>query len=347
MNIWELNPTTDPRWSDFVDRHPEASVFHDASWLRAVEQTYRYQPMAFTTSAPSEPLRNGVVGCQIRSWVTGRRLVCTPFSDHCQPLVGSAEEMRCLSQSLVQLGARRGWKYVELRPLSHPFTAPEFAPRPSCLLHTLDLTPDADQLLRRTHKTAIQQPIKRAEREGLACEAGYSEKLLQVFFRLTTLTRRRQQLPPQPISWFRHLAACLGDRLQIRVAFKDGQAIASILTLQFKQTLTYKYGCSDIAFQSLGATPYLIWSAILDAKARGLACMDFGRSDLDNTGLITFKNRWGAVPRELQYVRWSRRAARSEGVKAEGRKALAGKLFAVLPDSVLQAAGGVLYRHVG
>ena len=39
--------------------------------------------------------------------------------------------------------------------------------------------------------------------------------------------------------------ASFGDKLKFRVAFKDGAPIASILTLDYKDTVTFKYGCSD------------------------------------------------------------------------------------------------------
>ena len=37
-------------------------------------------------SPPDEPLENGFLFCRVESWLTGRRLVSLPFSDHCEPL---------------------------------------------------------------------------------------------------------------------------------------------------------------------------------------------------------------------------------------------------------------------
>ena len=155
----------------------------------------------------------------------------------------------------------------------------------------------------------------------------------------------RHHLPPQPIEWFRNVAACMGDQLQIRVAFKNGTEIAGILTLQHKDVVVYKYGCSDTAFQNLGGTPILLWKTILEAKAAGLTCMDFGRSDADNSGLIAFKDRWGAKSSKLTYLRWSRKQA--PDVARRRSSSVVRQLFALMPDAVLQATGRILYRHVG
>jgi len=121
--------------------------------------------------------------------------------------------------------------------------------------------------------------------------------------------------------------------------------IAAILTLRHKDVLVYKYGASDEGFHRFGAMPLLLWKAILDAKDRGLSLFDLGRTDADNSGLATFKERLGATPSTLTYVRWaeaSRRISR-EGPHVPG----AARVFARLPDELLVAAGKLFYRHMG
>jgi hypothetical protein len=44
-----------------AEEHPRASVFHTIAWLEALRQTYGYQPVVYTTSAPGNGLRNGIV----------------------------------------------------------------------------------------------------------------------------------------------------------------------------------------------------------------------------------------------------------------------------------------------
>ena len=115
------------------------------------------------------------------------------------------------------------------------------------------------------------------------------------------MTRRRQSLPPQPLNWFRALIAAFGKDLKIRVASKDGVAVASILTLSHRKSMVYKYGCSDAAFNNLGGTALLFWKTIQEAKDRGLEEFEMGRSDVDNLGLIAFKERWGASRKLINY----------------------------------------------
>ena len=346
MSVYTIDPVRDPRWADLVDRHPSSSVFHSLPWLETIQRTYGYRPVVYTTSPPSAPLTNGILFSEIHSWLTGNRLVSLPFSDHCEPLLDNANTATEIAVEIKKTVDSRKWKYVEIRPLSG--MTEELAgafKAPPCYLHMLDMRPSTDDLFRATHKNCIQRTIKRAENQGIGYESGNSERLLKAFYRLMIQTRRRHQLPPQPFEWFRNLAACMGDRLKIRVAFKDQTEIASILTLLHKNIVVYKYGCSDSSFNNLGGTPFLFWKAITESKVAGMTSMDFGRSDSDNPGLITFKDRWGTKSSELTYLRWSLKP-----VSESDKGALGGavkRVFAMMPDAVLETTGRILYRHVG
>jgi len=346
MAIYCIDPTTDRRWGEFLARHPRASVFHTVAWLKALRRTYGYKSVVYTTSAPGEDLQNGVVFCLIDSWLTGRRLVSLPFSDHCEPLVDSTSDLQDLLTFLQRQFAEENWRYVEMRPLNAlSGTSASFRQGEKFCFHQLDLTPNLDTIFRSFHKDSTQRKIRRAEREGLEQEEGHSESLLDIFYRLQMLTRRRHRLPPQPKSWFRNLIDCFGEALKIRVALKDGQPAASILTLCYKDTLVYKYGCSDSRFNNLGGMHLLLWRSIQDAKERGLRTFDLGRSDLDNSGLITFKDRWDANQSILTYVRFPTELFQRGGTDWKLR--IVKRVFAHAPDTFLSAVGNILYKHIG
>jgi hypothetical protein len=128
------------------------------------------------------------------------------------------------------------------------------------------------------------------------------------------------------------------------MASKDETPVASIITLSYKRVLTYKYGCSDARFNPLGGTSLLFWRTIQDGIANAAAELDLGRSDLDNPGLIAFKDHWGAQKYDLTYYRHPPAGQASSQGKLH---AVAGRLLAAVPDSVFTILGGLLYRHVG
>jgi hypothetical protein len=344
--VYQVDPLQDPRWNELLLGHPVATVFHTPEWLEALRRTYGYEPIVLTTCAPSQELTMGLAVCRVNSWLTGRRLVSLPFSDHCEPLVNGMEEFQRLLSDFKQQALGSKYKYIELRPLSFS-PAPESGLKKSksFCFHKLDLGPPAAQLFGAFHKDCVQRKIRRAEREGLVYEDGNSAALLRKFYDLQVITRRRQQLPTQPFAWFRNLAACMRDKLKVRLVSKDGKPVASILTLQFRRILVYKYGCSDKLFSNLGGMQLLFWRAIQDAKRQGLSEFDLGRSDLDNEGLIRFKDRLGATPATVTYWRYFPISA------AEGwdtwKIAVARRVVLHLPKACLTTAGSLLYRHVG
>ena len=341
-----VDPILDPRWQQFVNSQANASVFHSSGWLQCLRKTYGYQPLVITTAAPGQDIQSGIVFCAIHSWLTGARLVSLPFSDHCEPLVNHSGEISGLLQGSPAIIKKQ--RYVELRPLDARWAAEiqkgGFAPAGSFISHRLDLGQGSAALYKRFHKDCIQRKIRRAESAGIRVEMGRSHHLLNDFYRLHLFTRRRHGQVPQPFAWFRNLAECLGLSMQVRVAYKGTQPLAAIITLTHLDRVVYKYGASDASQNMLGGNQLLFWNVIQESCRQGLREFDLGRTDCDNPGLATFKERWGAARGDLVYWRspakvgWRGHQRGFEVVK---------KILTVAPISLLRAAGTLFYRHAG
>jgi CelD/BcsL family acetyltransferase involved in cellulose biosynthesis len=351
--VYQIQPLNDRRWAKFVTTNAQASLFHSPEWLDALRQTYGYEPIAFTTAPPGDDLTNGIVFCRVDSWLTGRRLVSLPFSDYCQPLVQGQEDLEILIAAVERELQAGGWRYIEMRPLE-----PTDATSRSCHAaaiyrhHHLDLRPDLETLFRNFHKSSIQRKIRRAEREDLAYREGSSESLLGSFYELLVHTRQRHSVPPQPKKWFRTLMDAFGEALKIRIALKDRKPVAAMLTIRYKDTLVYKYGGSDARFSNLGGMQLLYWKSIQEAKNADLQVFDLGRSDAHQSGLITFKRRWGATESTLTYCRCTASNRRPHifdpgGASSSWKMRMAKRAFAHVPADFLSIVGTLLYKHVG
>ncbi len=260
-----------------MDGHPDSSIFHTPGWLEALARTYAYRPIAYTTSPGGKDITSGQVFCDIDSWVTGRRLVSLPFSDHASLLLENQNDLQELGSFLQEKVDRKVYKYVEMRPQASPRTATEpFAGSKLFYSHRLSLKGDLESLFRSFHPSCVQRKVRRAEREKLDYTEGRSEKLVQQFYRMLLRSRRRYGLPPQPISWFRNLVTCLGSNLKIRMASRNGTLICGIITLTHKKSMVYKYGCSDPKQHKLGGMALLFWKAIQEAKNCGLRRIRYG-----------------------------------------------------------------------
>jgi Acetyltransferase (GNAT) domain len=343
--LYNFDPCGDVRWSRFLARRDDSSVFHAAGWLEALRRTYGYEPVVYTTAPPGAELSNGFVFCKINTWFSERRLVSVPFSDHAALLNDEPSVLHRMFSFLQEQVRSKACKYVEIRPSAKPDFDPEgFVRSARFSWHRLSLRDELPELYRSFHKNCVQRKIRRAEREDLKYTEGRTEDLIQRFYRLLVVTHLRHCLPPQPISWFRNLMDCCGEGIKIRIASKDGQDVASIITLTHKKSMVYKYGSSDARYHNLGGMVFLFWRAIQDAKNSALEELDMGRSDCENLGLIGFKDHWNAEQSSLEYWgyparlrpdmnRWQLRAAR--------------KVFTLLPTAVLPATGQLLYKHMG
>lgn len=346
-----IQPLQDPRWDILVEQHPRASLFHSSAWLRALERAYGYEPVAYTTSACGEELSNAIVFCRVESWLTGRRLVSLPFSDHTEPLVDTTQDRVLLSATLAHEMERKRWDYLEIRPLNRFHLVSSFSHTTiQYAFHLLDLEPDIQTIFHRFHKSSLQRKIHRAERERLIYREGTSGDLLNDFYRLFIRTRKRHGLAPQPKEWFANLMDCFGDALKIRVALKGDRVIGAMMTIRHKDTLTYKYGCSDPTFNNLGPMHLLFWHSIQEAKAAGLRWFDFGRTNADQDGLITFKSRWGAEQSVLSYSRYGveEKSTHLCDLHRSRRKTWIAKCaFQWVSPSVLPVIGKMIYKHIG
>ncbi len=350
MPVFTLSPLADTRWDELVSRHPSAGVFHTSNWLSALERTYGYEPIAFTTSGPGEPLRNGLVFCRVKSWVTGRRLVSLPFSDHCALLADSEAEREELIANVCERVVSDHYAHAEIRAVSlggpSAVTPTHLGLAETFYWHRLSLDAPLDTLFHNLHRNCIQRKIRRAEREELIYESGHSESLLRKFYHLLTCTRRRHSLPPQPMQWFRNLVESMGNALTIRLVSKEYFPVAALLTLSHKTTVVYKYGGSDERFHNLGGTPFLFWKTIQEAKNQGMRELDLGRSDFSHVGLVQFKDRMGAVRTMLPYWRYPA-GLPVDPFHPSWQILMAKKIFSWIPDRILVASGRLLYRHIG
>jgi hypothetical protein len=335
-----LDPLTDARWRDLVSRHPRASAFHTPEWLDALRRTYGFAPRVYARDGAD--LSDAVLFCGVASWLTGRRLVSLPFSDHCDPLIDSSDRLRELLGD-VSLDARRGgWRSVQIRPRATRVTADGFEPDATNYLYTIDLSRDADAIFAAIKKNN-RYDIRRAERTALRPVRGRDQTFVRAYFRLHALTRSTQGVPPQPYPWFENLARCLGDMLDIHLLLDGDRPIAGLVTIQFRDQLMLKYSASDPVRDRLGMGKSLVWRSIRLAKERGATTLDWGRCDPDNTGLAEFKERFGAVRSDLVY-------ARSPGLRPRRQRSWVGaaarSVVPRLPVRVLTAAGRLAYRHV-
>ncbi len=345
MKAEQLDPLADLRWARFVEETPSASVFAHPAWLGLIGRQYRYGMSALGVSGADGELLVGLPVARVASWLTGKRMVALPFSDVCPPVRGAGADAAAdasLAAALVDLRRSSGLD-VEVRERLPDVAGAHVIPR--FLVHRLALEADAEAVLARASKSQIRRGIKKAEREGVTTRVGMDRAALDAFYALHLRTRRRQGVPIQPKSFIRGFEQLFARGLgYVMTAEHEGRTISAAVFLAHGDTAVYKYGASDERFLNLRPNNLLFADAIRRSCAAGHRWLDFGRTDVDNTGLAAFKRSWGAEEEQLSYTYLADTPPRDgTGV---AHKVLA-EMIRRGPERTGQVIGTALYRHVG
>ena len=337
-----LDPCTSPRWLEFVERHPDATIFHHPVWLKMLKRTYKYEAFAICLQE-RDHIETGIPFMEVKSYITGKRWISVPFSDHCQPLLSS--DPRGETNELLQFLFRKQrsesprieirWKMETELPVYREGLF---------VMHVSELSRDADSVFRTFKKTQVQQPILKAMRDGVEVKECETFHEFEVFYDLQVETRRRLGVPAQPRKFFR---AVWEDIIRsgygfVLMASKGSRPIGGAIFFSYKGRVTYKYAASDYKYRSLKPNDVTLWEAIRKACTAGATVFDFGRSEKRNEGLRNFKNGWGTQEYDLDYTILS---SSSPGVPRSNKNRIAAAIIRNTPRVVCRLSGELLYKH--
>jgi hypothetical protein len=96
MNIKIINPAIDTRWDDFVNRQNQSTIFHTSAWAKVIQESYGYIPYYYVIEDDTKQLKAAIPFHFINSWLTGKRMICLPFSDYCYPIGDESADITLL-----------------------------------------------------------------------------------------------------------------------------------------------------------------------------------------------------------------------------------------------------------
>jgi len=342
-NVRQVDPRTDPLWA-VLARGAGGSLFTSPPWIGAVCDTYGFEPTArVAVDSAGRPLA-GVAWIDVCD-VRGSRRLALPFCDRADPIVGDAD----------------AWLLVSGDPLAGdlPFTLRCLAGSPAVADPRLTVLGEAAW-----HSTALDRPlddlyaavrphtrrnIGTAERARVEVVLRDDADAMVEYHRLHVgLRKRKYGLLAQPLEFFERIrqAFAPGDALRIALALVDGRPVAGAVYVVWGDTVYYKFGASRADFLPLRPNDALHWRLIRWAHDRGLRTLDWGLSDLDQPGLVAYKDNWASEQGRI--------ATLNAGGRPRGESAEVGRLLTEftglltdpsVPDAVSDRAGAALYRY--
>ncbi len=347
MKIVTTN-TIDPLvWDEFVEHHPLGTIYHHSSWQEVIKKTYGYQPLYHFLQEDSSGLQAAISSAFVKSRLTGNRIISYPFSDTCDPLVETSEQLDALLKALEKSRSELNARFVELRFAKANRFIDNYPSCPEYHSYHLALDEKPDTLLRTFHKSCIQRAIKKAKQQGLQIVTGKTEGDMKAFYRLHLTTRKKHGVPIQPYRFFRNLWNTLFPKnmLTLFLGGYHDKVIGGIVVLWFKDIAYFKFGASDYEFLHLRANQLLMWKAIQLAQERGCRIFDFGRTNCVNKGLAQYKTRWGTRKMALHYFIIPNVRKSEALIESSSRHAISRKVITRMPELVNRMSGELLYKH--
>lgn len=282
---------------------------------------------------------------EINSRLTGRRGVCLPFTDFCEPLCANGDAEQELFEEVVEYGKQRKWKYIETRGWSEGFGDAGKALR--CCEHILDLRCGETAILK-AFRNSTRRNITRAMKSGVTVGIENSLESTRAFYRLNGITRKSHGLPPQPWSFFENVHTNILAQNQgfIALARVSGRPVAGAVFFVMGAKAWYKYGASDNTARGFRPNNLVIWESIKHCLNAGVEWLSLGKTLEENQGLMQFKDGWGGE----RLVRFCQRLDMHKGRFTRYPSKVFGvhnRVFSRMPMPALRLVGSALYGHIG
>lgn len=318
------------------------TLFHGEPWREAIEQAFDLKILEFIPQ--SEP--DGIAYYSALSDVRGERVVCTPFSDFCDPILKTEAGWQEFADHL-----RSFDRPVTIRPFRNELAIADtsFEQRRELLWHGIDLREGADHVwdgLKSKNRTAI----RRAEKLGINFRFSSSLEDIRTFHTMhVDLRKSKYQMLAQPFSLFEELHDRFGDDMAVVLATDaDDDPVAGMVYFAWEGVWYYKFGASYP--RSYRPNAAMLMAACREGADRGLSLLDMGRSDIDQPGLVEFKQVFASEEVPLTTMHWSPEEY-NDPTGAEVGKTM-GAITELLtdpdvPNHIAAKAGGLLYKYFG
>ncbi len=344
MSIVTIDPRSDARWETLI-RHYPSSVFHSPAWMQVLSDTYAFDIQAHVVVDAGGVPQAGLPFCRI-SDLRGERIVSLPFCDYLDPLVQTEEQWRLLLDRLLAEGVP-----VVLRCLHNliPLADNRLQEFKRAKWHGIDLRPDLETLWM-SLDGAARRAIKKAEQHHLQVVVAEDEAMMRAFFEMHLRVRKyKYHLVAQPYRFFESIWHHFMERQQgmVLLALQQGEVVAGIVFLRWRDTLFYKFNASAIDNLSCRPNDLLVWAGIQHAKAQGLQRFDFGLSDWDQAGLLQYKRKFASEERTIHFLEYA--VHKEVAPYVQQARTLLPRLTdlftdAAVPDRITEQAGDALYR---
>ncbi|MGB7405843.1 MAG: FemAB family XrtA/PEP-CTERM system-associated protein [Pacificimonas sp.] len=284
-------------YDDYVDRHADALPFHRRAWGDAVAAACGHCAHHLVAMREGTPV--GVLPLtQISSLLFGKSLVSNGFAVEGGPLFDDRDALAALDDAAWRLATGSGIDALEYRtatPLHN-----DWAQKDGVYAGFVrEILPEEDANLKAVPRKQRAE-IRKSLKNDLTVEIGNDARAQNLHYDIYAMSVRNLGTPVFPRALFREILQRFGDDADILTVLKDGDPIASVLSVYHRGTVYPYWGGGTVAARGLRANEHMYWMLMEHARQRGCTAFDFGRSKV-GTGPYAYKKNWGFEPKPLTY----------------------------------------------
>lgn len=302
LELRDLRPDWESVWTNTIAVLPDATLFHQADWLRVLQRTQHLELVPLGIIQNDRVI--GLLPLFVKRYGP-LRVGASPFIVEDTPYLGPVIDQVSLGAVLDALGrwarqTRLGFVRLLLPPVapgSATVGTTATANARTTLIekhtHILDLTVGTDRLWRNLSERC-RRAIKKAQRAEIeVIRATTPVELHDYYVIADALYRAQGRRHPNPREFFQELWERFSPSKEVSLllARYQGQLVGGVFLAHANGTVYYLDGASNPAGKRLQATNQIFWEAILQAVKAGAERFDFVGSDIPR--LAQFKASFG------------------------------------------------------
>ena len=295
--VRELADAECDAWEAFVRDHPRATFFHQLGWKRVLEATFGYRPH-YLAAWSGDRIRGVLPLFECRTLRGRKGLYSLPHTVYGGPLGVDRDAEEALLARATELGGRMRAEAIEFR--NRHANSLDLPPWTGFVTFQKKLPGSADQVYRSFPKKAREAINQATKRHHL--EADFAGDL-GTFYDLVASSYQRLGTPVYSKRLFAAMLREFAGSSNILLVRHEGVAVAGVLSMTFRGVMMPLYSGEAADVVHLKSSTFKYYRLMEHAVSLGLTAFDFGRSRIDNAGVVKFKSRLGFETESLPYQR--------------------------------------------
>jgi FemAB-related protein (PEP-CTERM system-associated) len=291
--VREFMPEDGESWNSYVRDRRHGTFFHRAEWREIFESSLGHKPHYLLAELDGE-IRGVLPLVHMRSRIFSNLLASLPFLAYGGVLASDSASAELLLAEAESIGRELGVDFIELRDRDEART--DWPCKENYVTFRKEIPGNSEECLKmipRKQRAMIRKGI------GHGLESRVEDNL-DNFYAIFSESYRNLGTPVLSKKYFKAITEVFDTDCEILTIFKDGTAVATVMSYFYEDEVIPYYGGSLPAARNLMANDFMYWELMRRAADSGIRTFDYGRSR-EGTGSYRFKKHWGFVPQPLHY----------------------------------------------